>query len=367
MLIQIQREDLLKPLSQVCGAAERRQTLPILSNILLRNSESGLVLTGTDLEIEVVAKVNQTKGEPGETTLPARKLLDICRALPAQANIEIKQDKDKAVLKSGRSRFTLLTLPASDFPSIETARWEQTLSVNQKAFKSLLEKTQFCMAQQDVRYYLNGMLFDLTGKRLRGVATDGHRMAVAEIALSNPTNKDQQLIVPRKGVQEIIRFLDDDEAKEVELQISNNHLRINLKDLTFTCKLIDGRYPDYTKVIPTSQGTRLRIGRETLRDTLSRVAILSNEKYRGVRLSLKPGSMKLVAHNPEHEEAQEELSVDYAGDELEIGFNANYIIDAVGALNSDEIELGLTDANSSCTLNSPGDTSQQYVVMPMRL
>ncbi|OGI42084.1 MAG: DNA polymerase III subunit beta [Candidatus Muproteobacteria bacterium RBG_16_64_11] len=366
MRIQIQREDLLKPLSLVGGAAERRQTLPILSNVLLRMNDAGLVLTGTDLEVEVIARTNQTKGEAGEMTLPARKLLEICRALPAQATLDIKQEKDKATLKSGRSRFSLLTLPASDFPSIETAQWEQSLVLEQKPLKTLLEKTQFCMAQQDVRYYLNGMLFDLNGKQLRAVATDGHRMAVGEIALSSPMDPARQLIVPRKGIQEIIRFLGDEKA-EVQVQINPNHIRINLADLTFTCKLIDGRYPDYTKVIPSGQRTLLRIGREALRGTLGRVAILSNEKFRGVRLSLKPGSMNIVAHNPEHEEAQEEMTVDYKGEELEIGFNANYILDAVAALESDDIELGLSDANSSCTLHSPGDTSQQYVVMPMRL
>lgn len=366
MRIQIQREDLLKPLSLVSGAAERRQTLPILSNVLLRMSDDGLVLTGTDLEVEVVAKTKLAKGEAGELTLPARKLLEICRALPAHAMIDIKQDKDKATLISGRSRFSLLTLLASDFPNIETAQWEQALTLEQQPLKMLLEKTQFCMAQQDVRYYLNGMLFDLGEKRLRAVATDGHRMAVGEIPIQTPTETARQLIVPRKGIQEIIRFLGD-EKDNIQLQINPNHIRINLTDLTFTCKLIDGRYPDYTKVIPSGQRTLLRIGREALRGTLARVAILSNEKFRGVRLSLKPGSMNIVAHNPEQEEAQEELTVDYKGEELEIGFNANYIMDAVSALESDEIELGLSDANSSCTLHSPGETSQQYVVMPMRL
>ncbi|MBI5613207.1 MAG: DNA polymerase III subunit beta [Gammaproteobacteria bacterium] len=366
MRIQIQREDLLKPLSLVGGAAERRQTLPILSNVLLRMSDAGLVLTGTDLEVEVVAKTNQTKGEAGEMTLPARKLLEICRALPAQATLDIKQEKDKATLKSGRSRFSLMTLPAGDFPSIETAQWEQTLTLEQKPLKTLLEKTQFCMAQQDVRYYLNGMLFDLSGKQLRAVATDGHRMAVSETTLPTPIDSTRQLIVPRKGIQEMIRFLGDEKV-EVQLQINPNHIRLNLADLTFTCKLIDGRYPDYTKVIPSGQRTLLRIGREELRGTLNRVAILSNEKFRGVRLSLKTGSMNIVAHNPEHEEAQEELTVDYKGEDLEIGFNANYIMDAVSALESDDIEFGLSDANSSCTLHSPGDTSHQYVVMPMRL
>jgi len=366
MLIHIQREDLLKPLNSVCGAAERRQTLPILSNVLLRLNASGLVLTGTDLETEVIATVSHVKGEAGEITLPARKLQEICRALPPQAGIEIKHDKDKATIKSGRSRFTLQTLPASDFPNIETAHWEQSFTVSQKALKTLLEKTQFCMAQQDVRYYLNGLLFDLSGKRLRAVATDGHRLAIGEVNLGSPAEKDQQLIVPRKGVQELIRFLEDT-AEDAQLQTSANHLRITLKDLTFTCKLIDGRYPDYTKVIPSSQRTHLRLEREPMRGILGRVAILSNEKYRGVRLHLKPGGMRLVAHNPEHEEAQEELAVDYSGEEMEIGFNANYLMDAITALDSDEIELGLTDENSSCTLRSPGNTTQQYVVMPMRL
>jgi DNA polymerase-3 subunit beta len=367
MQIQIQREELLKPLSLVSGAADRRQTLPILSNVLLRHTGTELVLTGTDLEIEVVARTNNTKGTPGETTLPARKLLEICRALPEKTTLEIHQEKDKATVKSGRSRFTLLSLPANDFPSIETAEWEQTITINQKALKSLLEKTQFCMAQQDVRYYLNGLLLDLTSNQLRAVATDGHRMAVAETSLEKPAKKEQQLIVPRKAVHEIIRFLEDDESKEVQLQLNPNHLRVLLQGLVFTSKLIDGRYPDYTKVIPPTQRTRLRLERAMLRATLGRVAILSNEKYRGVRLSLKPGSMRLMAHNPEHEEAQEELAVAYKGEEMEIGFNANYIMDATGALTSDEIELGLTDANSSCTLQSPGEPYPQYVVMPMRL
>ena len=367
MQIQIQREALLKPLSQVCGVADRRQTLPILSNILLRYSGTELVFTGTDLEVEIVVSTNEIRGTPGETTLPARKLLEICRALPAQTTIEISQEKDKATVKSGRSRFTLLTLPASDFPNIETAEWQQTLTVNQQAFKSLLEKTQFCMAQQDVRYYLNGLLLDLSNKQLRAVATDGHRMAVAEMSLTQPTKSEQQLIVPRKAVLEIIRFLNDDENVEVQLQLNPNHLRICLSGLVFTSKLIDGRYPDYTKVIPPNPRTRLLLERETLRETIGRVAILSNEKYRGIRLSLKNGSMRLTAHNPEHEEAQEELAVAYRGDEMEIGFNANYIMDATAALTTGEIELGLTDANSSCTLQSPGEKYPQYVVMPMRL
>lgn len=366
MHIQIQREDLLKPLTQVAGAADRRQTLPILSNVLLKFVDKALVLIGTDLEIEVVARQPSSRGENGAITVPARKLLEICRALPPEAKIEIRQEKDKTVIKSGRSRFTLLTLPAADFPNLETTTWDETLRLPQKDLKTLLEKTHFCMALQDVRYYLNGLLLDLSGNQLRAVATDGHRLAISELTLGQPVHKDRQIIVPRKGVQELTRFLEED-AHEAEIQLANNHLRANLQDLTFTCKLIDGRFPDYSRVIPEHHPKHIRVPREALRSLLGRVSILANEKYRGVRFHLKPGSLTVIAHNPEQEEAQEELPTEYQGDEVEIGFNANYISDAVAAIGSEEIEIGLTDSNSSCTLNAPGETRDRYVVMPMRL
>jgi len=366
MQITIQREDLVKPLSFVAGVVERRQTLPILSNVLLRQSNGVLTLTGTDLEVEVIVNTRPVTGNDGEITVPARKLLDICRALPSQAMIEFREEKGKAIIKSGRSRFTLLAMPAGDFPSLETSQWEWAFTLPQSVLRRLLEKTQFCMAQQDVRYYLNGLLLEVSGARLRAVATDGHRMALSEVALTQAFVGERQGIIPRKGVLELVRFLDGSDA-DVEVKGGTNHIRVVMKDLTFTSKLIDGRFPDYSKVIPHNQQTRVRIGREVFRETLSRAAILSNEKYRGVRFALAPGVLRLTAHNPEQEEAQEELSVDYAGSELDIGFNVNYISEAVGALESPEVELGLTDGNSSCTLTAPGDLKNQYVVMPMRL
>ena len=366
MQINIQREDLLKPLSFVASVVERRQTLPILSNVLIKLSAGVLELAGTDLEVEVIVKTKSAKGTDGELTVPARKLLDICRALPAQASIDIKLDKEKAVIKSGRSRFTLMVLPAADFPSIETKQWERTISLPQKELKGLLEKTQFCMAQQDVRYYLNGLLLEVSPKMMRAVATDGHRMAMSETVLATDTEGEKQVIIPRKGVQELSRFLESSD-EPVEVLFGSNHIRVNFKELTFTSKLIDGRFPDYNKVIPQKQTILLKLDRDLFRETLSRAAILSNEKYRGVRFNISPGVLRVTAHNPEQEEAQEELPIEYQGDELDIGFNVTYITDAIGALDSKVVEFGLSDAGSSCTLRSPEDHTYQYVVMPMRL
>lgn len=366
MQINIQREDLLTPLSFVASVVERRQSLPILSNVLIKLSAGVLELAGTDLEVEVIVKTSTIQGVDGELTLPARKLLDICRALPAHAHIDIKLDKEKAIIKSGRSRFALMALPAADFPSIETKQWECTISLTQKELKGLLEKTQFCMAQQDVRYYLNGLLLELTPQLLRAVATDGHRMAMSEVPLSANIEGEKQVIVPRKGVQELSRLLENSD-EPVEVLFGSNHLRVNFKELTFTSKLIDGRFPDYNKVIPQKQTILLKLDRDLFRETLSRAAILSNEKYRGVHFNISPGVLRVTAHNPEQEEANEELPIEYQGDELDIGFNVTYITDAVGALHSQIIEFGLSDAGSSCTLRSSDDPTYQYVVMPMRL
>jgi DNA polymerase-3 subunit beta len=365
MHITLRREELLKPLGIVAGVVERRQTLPILSNILLRHNGKELSLTGTDLEVEISARLSG-QGTAGEMTVPARKLYDICRALPAEAPVEISLEKDKALVKSGKSRFRLLTMPAGEFPAIETAQWEQTVSLAQRDLRWLLEKTMFCMAQQDVRYYLNGLLIELSSKRMRAVATDGHRLSLAESNLSDSINGEKQIILPRKGVVEMTRFLEEVE-EPVELQFSSNHLRANLKGITFTSKLIDGRFPDYNKVIPAEQSKKVIVKRDIFRETLNRAAILSNEKYRGVRFGLSKGLMSITAHNPEQEEAQEELSVAYDGEEIEIGFNVNYISEAVAALESEDVEFGLNDPNSSCLLRVPGNQKNLYVVMPMRL
>lgn len=366
MHIIVKREDLLKPLSIVAGVVERRQTLPILSNIMLRYNGKELALTGTDMEVELSAQLQGKSGENGEMTVPARKLHDICRALPNESLIEISLDKEKALIKSGKSRFRLLTMPATEFPAIETAQWDIKFSLPQNKLRWLLEKTMFCMAQQDVRYYLNGLLFEVSEQQLRAVATDGHRLSLAEVDLSSSISGEKHVILPRKGVQEMIRFLDDSDA-EVQLQIGANHMRATLKDLTFTSKLIDGRFPDYNRVIPATQSKRVMVMRTPFRETLNRAAILSNEKYRGVRFGLGSGLMTITAHNPEQEEAQEEIAIDYSGESMEIGFNVNYISEAVGALDAEEVEFCLNDPNSSCLLRVPGNSKHLYVVMPMRL
>jgi DNA polymerase-3 subunit beta len=366
MHIKVRREDLLKPLGVVAGVVERRQTLPILSNILLRFDGKDVTLTGTDLEVEVSARIPGVGGDAGEVTVPARKLHDICRALPSGADIDISLEKEKALVKSGKSRFRLLTMPAADFPAIETAEWSSSISLPQKQLRWLLEKTMFCMAQQDVRYYLNGLLFEIGPKHLRTVATDGHRLSFAECDVSSSINGEKQVILPRKGVLEMTRFLESVDDP-VEVQIGSNHLRATLKGFTFTSKLIDGRFPDYNKVIPKNQSKRVLVKRDVFRETLNRAAILSNEKYRGVRFGLSKGLMTVTAHNPEQEEAQEEMPINYNSEEIEIGFNVNYIAEAVAALDAEEVEFALNDPNSSCLLHVPGNEKHLYVVMPMRL
>jgi DNA polymerase-3 subunit beta len=345
---------------------ERRQTLPILSYLLLRSDGQGVSLTGTDLEVEITVKAEAKASAKGEWMLPARKLLDICRSLPGDSVIDIRAEGTKVQVKAGRSRFSLLTLPVSDFPTIQTANWDQTITLSQQDLRGLLDETHFCMAQQDVRYYLNGVLLETADRTLRSVATDGHRLAISERVLEQSAGSGKQIILPRKGVQELIRILEDGQTI-AKLEISSNHLRLSTQGLVFTSKLIDGRYPDYTKVIPGNQSKSLMLDREPLRESLARVAILSNEKYRGVRLALASNSLQVSAHNPEQEEAQEELSIDYRGEALEIGFNVNYLMEALNALPSEKVQLGLNDPNSSCTLQAPGTQTPRYIIMPMRL
>lgn len=366
MHIALQREEILKPLSYVAGVVEKRQTLPILSFILLREQQGELTLTGTDLEVEIVTKAGTKAHGMESLTLPARKLLDICRALPESASIDLRKEGDKAIIKSGKSRFSLLTLPVADFPSIQTSQWDLTVKINQGDLKRLLTQTHFCMAQQDMRYFLNGLLFEIGPNRLRVVGTDGHRMAVSDAALETPIGTPRQAIVPRKGVHEMSRLLED-VNDVVEVSLNQNHIQVRSDNFTFTSKLIDGKYPDYAKVIPTGQNKIIHVSRETVREALSRAAILSNEKYRGVRLVLGDKTLKISAHNPEQEEAQEEITADYSGDTLEIGFNVGYMIEAVSALQSEQVALGMSDANSSCTINAPEAKTPLYVIMPMRL
>jgi DNA polymerase-3 subunit beta len=366
MKFKVQRETLLKPLQLVSGVVERRQTLPVLSNLLLVAEAGKISLTATDLEVELVADLALEVQDPGEITLPARKLLDICRTLPDTAELELSVNGDKVQLKSGRSRFSLATLPASEFPSVEEISGTRRFSVEQRQLKSLIERTHFSMAQQDVRYYLNGLMIEMEPERLRSVATDGHRLALCELELPTGEGETQQVIVPRKGIQELARLLDDSEIM-ADVEVGSNHIRVQLPDLRFTSKLIDGRFPEYQRVIPKAAGNILTAARDELKQALVRTSILSNEKYRGVRLQLSSDRLRILAHNPEQEEAEEELGISYDGDELEIGFNVTYLLDALTAVGAEQVTVALSDANSSCLIQGPDSGECKYVVMPMRL
>jgi DNA polymerase-3 subunit beta len=298
-------------------------------------------------------------------TVPGRKLLDILRALPEKQAVSMNAEADKVQIRAGRGRFSLSTLPSTEFPVIDDIAAQQSVQIARNELQRLLEKTHFSMAQQDVRYYLNGMLFEIDGQVLRAVATDGHRLALCEAGLSAKARTSQQVIVPRKGVLELQRILGEDGIAEIA--IGTNHVRAQIGEVRFTSKLIDGRFPEYSRVIPSSPANAIKADRDSLRQALQRTAILSNEKYRGIRISVKKNVMTVQAHNPEQEEAEEEIEVQYEGGDLEVGFNVNYLLDALAAIDGVEVELGLTDSNSSCLIRSPGNASARYVVMPMRL
>jgi len=368
MKLTATREQILLPLQGVIGVVERKQTMPILANVLIAAQGSGagrLSFTGTDLEVELVASGEATVLQAGEITVPGRKLLEIIRALPDKTQVTLAVEGDKVKVSGGRSRFVLSSLPASEFPMVEEISAQQGLIVPQAELKKLIEKTHFSMAQQDVRYYLNGTLLETDASVLRAVATDGHRLAIAETALVEPATTPQQVIVPRKGILELQRILGNE--GEVQLSIGTNHVRATVGDVRFTSKLIDGKFPEYSRVIPANPTKIVTAARDTLRQSLHRTAILSNEKYRGVRLNLSTGVLAVQAHNPEQEEAEDSVEVSYQGDEVEIGFNVTYLLDALSAVEGETVEIGLTDANSSCLIRSPATANVRYVVMPMRL
>jgi DNA polymerase-3 subunit beta len=365
MRFSLQREVFLKPLAQVVNVVERRQTLPVLANLLVQVKGGQLSLTGTDLEVEMVARQAVEEAQDGETTIPARKLFEIVRALPDGSKVTVSQSGDKISVQAGRSRFTLASLPANDFPSVDEVEATERVRVPEASLKELIERTAFAMAQQDVRYYLNGLLFDLREKGLRCVATDGHRLALCEAPLDGGAAK-RQIIVPRKGVTELQRLLEGGD-RELELEMGRSHIRIKRDDVTFTSKLIDGRFPDYEAVIPIGADREVKVDREALRASLQRAAILSNEKYRGVRVEVSPGQLKINAHNPEQEEAQEEVEADTRVDGLAIGFNVNYLLDALSALRDEQVVLQLRDANSSALVREASSDKCRHVVMPLRL
>ena len=365
----VERDALLKPLQTVQGVVERRQTLPILSNLLLTLQDQKLSVTGTDMEVELVAHTDVEDSTDGEITVPARKFLDICRALPSASKIEFTLSDERVTIRSGRSRFNLATLSAADYPSTDAIADATVLKVEQSALKTLFDLTQFAMAHQDVRYYLNGLLLEIGKDTLRAIATDGHRLAMAECQLlSGFSAEPRQIIVPRKAVLELSRLLSNDE-EALELEIGPNAVRARLSQTQLTTKLIDGRFPDYDRVIPDLEQCDkiISLDREVLRQSLARASILSNEKYRAIRLSLDKGVLRILANNPDQEEAEDELEIEYDGEAMEIGFNVSYLLDALAVLPTDVAKVFLTDASSSCLIRGPDRDDCQYVVMPMRL
>ena len=366
MKFQIQREDLLTPMQKIIGAVEKRQTMPALANVLVKADKEKISLTATDLEIELVTTLNMVADEAGATTLPARKLLDICKALPDESNISISVDNNKAMIRSGRSRFSLSTLPAEDYPALESINTIAEFRLPQSILKELIERTAFAMAMQDVRYYLNGLLLEVSHGLLRAVATDGHRLAYCEKQAECELADIKQVIVPRKGVQELVRLLDDNQ-ESVKVILGSNHIRVEVGDIRFTSKLIDGRFPDYNRVIPEDGKNVIIADRDSLRQALARASILSNEKYRGIRLVMDEDVLLLQAQNPDQEEADVEVEVSYKGEALEIGFNVNYMLDVLNVTDSSEVRAALRDSNSSCLMTYPDHPDCKYVIMPMRL
>ena len=366
LLVQSERNALLASLSAVVGVVERRHTLPILSNLLLEKKGGKLTLLATDLELQVSTQLDAQAGEDFAITIAARKLFDIVRALPDSAKVKLDTKDSQVVVSAGKSRFTLQTLPAADFPRVETgAGLGEAIRLPQKTLKRLLQLVQFAMASQDIRYYLNGMLLVLDGQQLRVVATDGHRLSYAETQLEN-TAEPREVIIPRKTVIELSKLLSDVDDS-VELRIGANQVTITLPGTELVTKVVDGKFPDYQRVIPVNQPRHLKANRQIVMQALQRAAILSNEKFRGVRLVMSENTLGIVCNNNEQEEAADEIEVSYNGDPLDVGFNVTYLLDGLGAVNTDEITLSLGDANSSMLLTSEGEAGFKYVVMPMRI
>lgn len=375
MNFTISRESFLQPLQLVAGAVERRHTLPILGNVLIKVDNGALWMTGTDLEVELIANVSlgEDSGN-GQITVPAKKLLDIVRGLPDDSTVQFTVEENKALVKSGRSKYSLATLSADDYPNLEDWEGDSEFEISQEALKQLIESVQFSMAQQDVRYYLNGMSLETSDKQIRSVATDGHRLAMSLVDYDVEPLPAKQVIIPRKGVMEISRLIDDSDVK-VKVQLGANHIRLFSNSFIFTSKLVDGRFPDYNRVVPKNTDKGLVVFRDIIKGAFSRAMILTNEKFKGVRLNLEPGELKITATNPEQEQAEEIIDVDYQGESLEIGFNVAYLIDALNAIETDSVIFKLSDSNASALVHGVkivdglpvDDDSSQYVIMPMRL
>jgi len=367
IVLKSTQDKVLAALQSVAGIVERRHTLPILANVLLHKTGAALQLTSSDLEIQIRTTA-QLDGDEGNfaTTLGARKLIDILRTMPGDQAVSLESSGGKLILKGGKSRFTLQSMPAEDFPLVqESASFGPVFSVPQKTLKSLLGQVSFAMAVHDIRYYLNGILFVAEGTKLSLVATDGHRLAFASAELDVEVPK-QEVILPRKTVLELQRLLSDKEGA-IEMQFAANQAKFSFDGMEFVTKLVEGKFPDYNRVIPKNHKNIVTLGRLPLLASLQRTAIMTSEKFKGVRLNVEPGSLRVASSNAEQEEAVDELDIDYGGDAIEIGFNVTYLIDALQNMTQELVRIELSDGNSSALLTNPDDSAFKYVVMPMRI
>ena len=367
IVLKATQDKVLSALQSVCGIVERRHTLPVLANVLIRKTGSSVQLTTSDLEIQIRTTA-ELDGDSGSftTTVGARKLIDILRTMPADQTVSLESSQAKLILKGGKSKFTLQTLPAEDFPLVqEAANFGPVFSVPQKTLKDLLSQVSFAMAVHDIRYYLNGILFVAEGKKLSLVATDGHRLAFTSATLDVEVPK-QEVILPRKTVLELQRLLSDAEGA-IEMQFANNQAKFGFGGMEFVTKLVEGKFPDYNRVIPKDHRNQVTLGRAPLLAALQRTAILTSEKFKGVRLNFDANTLRVACNNAEQEEAVDELDIDYSGDPIEIGFNVTYLMDALGNMNQDMVSVALQDSNSSALVTIPENEQFKYVVMPMRI
>lgn len=363
----INRELLLAPLQQLVNVIEKKQTIPILSNILVNKKNNQLVLTGTDLELQIIITLTTFEDdEEGFLTIPARKFLDICRLLPARNDINIEHLDNKIKVSSGRSRFSLSSLTAENYPQFIETDFEYHFVITAAKLKKLLEKTIFCMASQDVRFYLNGLSLHISNHKIKLVSSDGHRLAIYEDSLEQATGYEAKIVLPRKGVVELSRLLDSTED-EVMVDFSNNNIRFTINNLVFSAKLLDAKYPDYTKVFSQPFLNSILVEKLVLKDALTRVAILSNEKFKGVSFDISNDNLKITAHNPEHEEAEEDISISYEGSPFTIAFNIQYLLEAITNIDTDWVKLNIAVNNSTCFIEEPENDSYKFIVMSMRL
>ncbi|MBF5005049.1 DNA polymerase III subunit beta [Diaphorobacter caeni] len=367
IVLKATQDKVLAVLQSVSGIVERRHTLPILANVLIRKTGNALQLTTSDLEIQIRTTA-ELGGDTGEftTTVGVRKVIDILKTMPSDQTVSLETSQNKLILKGGKSRFTLQSLPAEDFPLVqEAAGFGPAFSVPQKVLKNLMGQVSFAMAVQDIRYYLNGILFVAEGNTLSLVATDGHRLAFSSATLDVEVPK-QEVILPRKTVLELQRLLSDADGA-IEMQFANNQAKFSFGGMEFVTKLVEGKFPDYNRVIPKNHKNSITLGRAPLLASLQRTAIMTSDKFKGVRLNLEPGLLRVASNNAEQEEAVDELDIDYGGDTIEIGFNVSYLIDALTNMSQDMVKVDLSDNNSSALLTIPDNDHFKYVVMPMRI